>query len=159
MFKEFAVVIFLGTAQIFAQPSFLYPVTIPMGAPVSNIAGGDFNNDGIGDFAVVTNQGGVTVFLGKSDMTFTRKDVPYKMPNADFFVAADVNHDGKLDLAGGRPFVVLFGNGDGAFQAPVSPHLAADVDASGQVLAIADFNGDGMPDVAESVHDSLTTQM
>ena len=35
-----------------AQPSFLFPVKIQMRAPVTSIVGGDFNNDGIGDFVV-----------------------------------------------------------------------------------------------------------
>jgi hypothetical protein len=64
--------------------------------------------------------------------------------------AADFNGDGKLDLAvsgtGGfntAQLQILLGNGDGTFQAPVP------VDSpQGNSIAIADFNGDGILDVA-----------
>jgi hypothetical protein len=64
--------------------------------------------------------------------------------------AADFNGDGKLDLAvsGAGDFntarlAILLGNGDGTFQAPI---VAGD--SAGNSIAVADFNGDGIPDVA-----------
>lgn len=66
-------------------------------------------------------------------------------------VAADVNHDGHLDvvLACDQGYVAtLLGNGDGTFQAPVlSPSPAH----AGYYFVLADLNGDGLPDLAFSV--------
>jgi hypothetical protein len=85
--------------------------------------------------------------------------------------AADFNHDGKLDLVAIDATVdlvaVLAGNGDGTFQYPVlvgtvgSPCDA--VTESGQsgcgtllqVVAVADFNNDGLPDLASGSGDDL----
>jgi hypothetical protein len=56
----------------------------------------------------------------------------------------DFNHDGKLDIAAGSTnrILVLLGNGDGTFQAPISsPALVGP-------LRSGDLNADGYPDIA-----------
>jgi hypothetical protein len=68
---------------------------------------------------------------------------------------ADFNHDGKPDLAvfnlgpsststSQNTLSVLLGNGDGSFQQAVSTN----VPSSFPSVAVGDFNGDGLPDVA-----------
>ena len=60
--------------------------------------------------------------------------------------SGDFNGDGKQDfvaMSNAGP-VVLLGNGDGTFQAPVT---IATGEASCGNLAVADFNGDGKPDL------------
>jgi hypothetical protein len=61
---------------------------------------------------------------------------------------ADLNGDGKLDAVtanyGGASVSVLLGNGDGTFQPAVN--FAAGANAS--TVAVADFNGDHIPDLA-----------
>lgn len=64
--------------------------------------------------------------------------------------AADFNGDGKADLAIANQtsgtIAVLFGNGDGTFQAAVTYPVNAN-GALPVALAVGDFNGDGKPDV------------
>lgn len=116
------------------------------------IATGDFNGDGIPDLVVgeYFAPGGVTVFLGKGDGTFT----PGQQFELDSFpnsiAVGDFNEDGRLDLAvgyafaeGSRVFVYL-GKGDGKFrQARGSP-----IYGGGVSLVMGDFNGDGKVDLA-----------
>lgn len=66
-------------------------------------------------------------------------------------VAADFNHDGKLDLAVTDltdEFVsILLGNGNGTFQTPVS-YVTSDQRGYAGPIAVADFNADGKLDLA-----------
>ena len=57
-------------------------------------------------------------------------------------VLADLNGDGKLDVASGAGNVLLLGNGDGTFQPPLT------LGAGGPGIAVGDFNHDGKPDLA-----------
>jgi hypothetical protein len=111
---------------------------------------GDFNGDGKLDIAVLNpNFSGastVGILLGKGDGTFQPVTFPISNNNALTKLAvADVNLDGKLDLITGysngssQYIQVYLGNGDGTFQA-----LPAQVGSAG---AVADLNGDGIPDL------------
>jgi FG-GAP-like repeat/Abnormal spindle-like microcephaly-assoc'd, ASPM-SPD-2-Hydin len=137
-------------AQLETRDSFTTAST-----PVA-VAVGDFNRDGIIDIATVSvAQGpGVQVFIGKGDGTF---GIPtaYDIGRATGPIAvADVNLDGKLDLIVvdsacahsicENSVSVLLGNGDGTFQAPMI--FSTPPGPSG--LAVGDFNGDGIPDIA-----------
>jgi hypothetical protein len=72
---------------------------------------------------------------------------------------ADFNNDGKPDLAvvnlgpstaSQSSMSVLLGNGDGSFQPAVTTNILNSGQATGNALSVAvgDFNGDGLPDVA-----------
>lgn len=65
--------------------------------------------------------------------------------------AADFNHDGRIDLVayGGNTIVMLFNLGGGNFSAPV----AVDSGFLSFNLAVGDFNGDGVPDLATCATD------
>ncbi len=116
------------------------------------IVTGDFDGDGVPDLATANaTSADLSVLIGKGNGTFQperRQDLGGGSPAA--LVTADFNGDGKLDLAsttgtGDTSSVeVLLGNGDGSFQAGVR----YPTEQNPTSLVTADFNGDGMPDLA-----------
>jgi hypothetical protein len=119
--------------------------TYPVGSFPLSIAVTDFRQNGKLDFAVATVYGGTDEFLGNGDGTFTFASESPTV-DGDWVVAADLNGDGKPDLAvaqqgtlaGIASVAVILNNGDGTFQAP-KDYLSGKVD---QFIAAGDFNGD-----------------
>jgi uncharacterized protein (TIGR03437 family) len=132
-----------------------YPV--PDGA--ATVATADFNGDGKVDLAVVytgsfastgETAGGVAILLGNGDGTF-QKAVSYPAGvNALHVAIADLNGDGKLDLAvsadTGNNVTILLGNGDGTFR--TGSTISAESGQNPAAVIAADFNGDGHLDLA-----------
>jgi hypothetical protein len=125
-----------------------------LGRTAASVAVGDVNGDGIPDLVVAyagwprppRAPGGVSVLLGNGDGTF-QNAVNYDAPSlvaADTMALADLNGDGFLDVVTGN--YVFLGQGDGSF----GPASYYDV---GGVLAVGDFNGDGIPDLATASGD------
>lgn len=119
------------------------------------VRAGDFNHDGNMDIAVtLNNPGGVSVLLGNGDGSF-QSPVFYPVEDGPQDLAvANLNNDGNLDLlvvnecghtSGCRQGTVsvLLGNGDGTFQAQQSYFVGI----FPLEVAVADFNGDGSPDL------------
>lgn len=106
------------------------------------MAAADFNGDGKLDLAITGNDGPVQILLGNADGTFTVTSTSTDGLTSSVFTG-DFNHDGKQDLLAGG--FELLGNGDGTFTTgqslPVFP-----------VQNMADFNGDGIPDLTEVFH-------
>ncbi|HEV2176432.1 MAG TPA: FG-GAP-like repeat-containing protein [Terriglobia bacterium] len=117
--------------------------TLTTGATPVAVAEGDFNGDGVLDFAV-SNSGSntVSVFLSKPGGTYSTK-TDYAVTTPGQIVVGDFNLDGKLDLvvATGINLDVLLGNGDGTFQNPAPQGVAA------TALVAGDFNKDGKLDL------------
>ncbi len=149
-----AVYVLLGNGN----GTFGAPIQIPTPYYPVTLAAADFNKDGKADLLVTTTTNGCTnndrgyAFLkGNGNGTFATGALNCLSPLAPQIpVVADLNGDGKLDVVipgyGSIPTgpVVLQGNGDGTFTSlqtayPGNSNLSA---------AVADFNGDGMPDVA-----------
>jgi hypothetical protein len=126
------------------------PVT---GTDPFSLAVGDFNGDGAPDLAVANMiDNTVTILLGKGDGTFTQApDSPLPVGiNPLSVTVADFNQDGVPDLAiadhNGFRVSVFLGNGNGTFRpAPNSPLIFT---ATPTFVGVADFNLDGIPDLA-----------
>jgi hypothetical protein len=148
--------------------SFLPAVNYPAGTAPDYVAVGDFNADGVPDLAVadygVDNSfsATVTVLLGNGDGTYRASAVIPNLAGPRSLALADLNGDGKLDIAEVGYFTnasgassssisIFLGNGDGTFQprrfVSSSPALSS--------IVVADFNGDGVPDLAVTNDDSL----
>jgi hypothetical protein len=151
--------------------TFQAPIFLTSGGGATWPVAADFNKDGNLDLAVANQIGNVYVFLGNGDGTFNTPMVLDDTqnylgaccfnPHPIALVAADFNLDGNLDLVVGAAasnqsspgtFIsnvnfglqLFLGNGDGTFAGP------QDYLAGGQSfpVAVADFNGDGKPDLA-----------
>ncbi len=88
---------------------------------------------------------------GSADAQFTPAPAsPFPVGSSPRAVAvADLNLDGKLDIVtanlNGNNVTVLLGNGSGGFAAALGSPFA--VGTNPQAVAVADFNGDGVPDI------------
>ncbi len=112
-------------------------------AAATALAKGDFNGDGVADFAISSSTNGtVSIFLSRPDGSYAPR-TDFSVTGATQMVAGDFNNDGKTDLAiaTGSSLVVMPGNGDGTFQGPFTYGIAT------TALAAADFNADGKLDL------------
>ncbi len=165
--------IFLNNGDGTFQPRYAVPVL----GPIRSVTVGDFNGDGKADLAVADGLGtngqldqnfpaGLTILLGNGDGTFQTAG-HYLSPatpgggtvNPEFVVAGDLNGDGITDVIVcnyDHNINVYLGNGDGTFQQGVgydtgqSPGGYEGGDVNGtypRALAIADINGDAIPDL------------
>lgn len=134
--------------------SFSAPTTTSAGTTYSEeLDSGDFNGDGALDVAVTSGSTrAISLLLGDGAGGFTSTvSVPAGIA-VDGVVAADFDNDGALDLAGwfnhGDTVTTMLGDGAGGFAAPVAfpswPYLRP------QHLVAADFDGDGIVDLANS---------
>ena len=133
----------LVSSALSAQVSFFQP---PSYSGSGTLFTADFNGDGMLD--LLSTDG--TLELGNGNGTFTAGAPVTGQPAA----VGDFNGDGKpdvLELGSNGTLLVLIGNGDGTFQAPISTASGA---ALGPVAA-ADLNGDGKTDVAGVFNNSL----
>jgi hypothetical protein len=134
--------------------------TFVPGPQLSNSIGGgvvaDFNGDGHLDIALLAQSGSnllasnPMVLLGKGDGTFSASPVYFGGQSPQGLLAADLKGDGKMDLVTVSPesdadynasVGVLFGNGDGTFEA-----ATVVLNTGVQYVATGDFNNDNKLD-------------
>jgi hypothetical protein len=128
---------------------------VPMGS-TDNVVLADINNDKKLDIVLVDGVGNVFTFYGKGTGVFSNGPAyPLQTPNfgGNYSVAlGDFNGDGNLDLLdtdGEATNTVSLGRGDGSFQTNQLYAYTASLVANN--IVTADFNGDGFPDVAQSL--------
>jgi hypothetical protein len=122
---------------------------------------GDFDRDGLQDLAIGSENTKLHILLGVGDGTFARQPEMTLIPGGDLFSAcndvdvADFNRDTIQDLVvplgNGNGNVVLLGNGDGTFRQ--SFRITEDATSAPLKIAVADFNLDGLPDIARAMGD------
>lgn len=124
-----------------------------VGDGARGIAGGDFNRDGNPDLAITsTTLNSVAVLLGNGSGGFaSAAGSPFATgQRPETIVAADFNGDGRLDLATANALsddvTILLGTGTGGFLPIPGQSVAAGTTPS--AIAAADFNRDGLPDLA-----------
>jgi len=131
-------------------------VSVPTLGSTNNIVLADINNDKKLDLVTSDGFGNVFTFLGQGNGKFTAQPgMPLAATTGSapyLVVVADFNGDGALDILdtnGLSTNTVSLGRGDGTFRGAQMYGYSAN-GSSGHNIVTADFNGDGIPDVAYS---------
>jgi hypothetical protein len=132
--------------------------TLSIAPPILDIVvgAGDFNADGKIDLLEADRDGSLRVLLGNGNGTFRVGATlmsPHTEPEVFVPVVTDFNRDGRSDVGvvsfspppEGPAFRVFLGKGDGTFGPAIRTPLAC---GPGCPVRAADFNGDGVPDLA-----------
>lgn len=140
--------------------SFKAPRNYTAGTSPSVVVAADFNGDGNLDLAVANNMSNsISVLMGNGNGTFQPQYTLTATGRPAGLAASDLTGNSIQDLVmtnqsgKNESISVYLGNGDGTFQQPVV-YPAGD---QPRVVAIADLNGDGAPDLAVACSQGSTT--
>jgi hypothetical protein len=118
------------------------------------IAAADFNQDGWPDVAITNsnwNAHSVTVLINRGDGTLGAPVTYQVVSDPTDITAADVNGDAIADIVVGNRssghISVLINKGDGTFL-PAKNFVAGSILGDRGSIEVADFTGDGKPDIA-----------
>jgi FG-GAP-like repeat len=147
--------------------TFQTPSEIDVGTGPMAMAVADLNRDGIKDVTIGGGNTELSILLGVGNGTFVRQPVVTLVPGGDLFSACndigvgDLNRDGIQDLVvplgNGEGNAILIGNGNGTFQ--VRSHIQIDETFAPLHVAVADYNRDGILDVARTMGDGTNGLM
>ena len=151
-FNDNAVSVYLGNGDGTFRARVAWQVAAGSPGPTSVVVG-DFNGDGKQDLATANLvAGNVSLRLGNGDGTFQNflqtaaiSGGLGGVTGGATLAAADLNRDGRLDLAilGSNGVNVLFGNGNGTF----APAVQFNLGTAPQAVRIADLNRNGAMDL------------
>jgi hypothetical protein len=133
-------------------PSFTPVGPFPVGPDPTSVAVGDFNGDGKLDLAIANSPGTtVSIRLGDGRGGFVVKPDVLVGNRPESVAVGDFNGDGLLDFATANntdnTLSIRLGNGIGGFTN--APNVAVSQFAGSPVsVAVGDFNGDGILDLA-----------
>ncbi|MDW5265900.1 MULTISPECIES: VCBS repeat-containing protein [Acidobacteriaceae] len=134
-----------------ADGSFKQLASMPLpGRNPMDIVVGDFNQDGIPDLLVGDDDGTLTLFLGDGTGKMISAGAVAHVGSVVSIAVGDFNHDGILDVAvsdwRSSSVAILLGIGKGSLRSAGSFPLRM----AGKTphVTVADFNGDGIPDLA-----------
>lgn len=147
-----------NTVKVFlghGDGTFAVPLTISDGLTSAGaLATGDFNNDGRTDI-VAAGATSVSILFGNGNNIFGKPQITTTglnaAPSSLAIALGDVNRDSHLDVAvtdGNANLQILLGSISGALHPLTASTLSADWPAGPNAIVIADFNGDGKPDIA-----------
>src|SRR5205807_7121379 len=144
-------------------PACLYTMLVLLCSSLSHcqkqpVAVGDLNGDGKPDVVVANpSLNNIGVFLNTGNGALGPGVFLAVSGRPDSVSLADLNSDGHLvilldvpDSSGGQGLQIMLGDGHGGFAAPVAVPTGSASPVSNTV--IADFNGDGFPDIAFGIN-------
>jgi hypothetical protein len=147
--------------------TFQTPSEIDVGTGPNSMAVVDLNRDGIKDVAIGGGNTELSILLGVGNGTFVRQPVVTLVPGGDLFSACndigvgDLNRDSIQDLVvplgNGEGNAILIGNGNGTFQ--VRSRIQIDETFAPLHVAVADYNRDGLLDIARTMGDGTNGLM
>ena len=147
--------------------TFQTPSEVDVGTGPIAMAVVDLNGDGIKDVAIGGGNTELSVLLGVGNGTFVQQPVVTLVPGGDLFSACndigvgDLNRDGIQDLVvplgNGEGNAILIGNGNGTFQ--VMSRIMIDESFAPLHVAVADYNRDGLLDIARTMGDGTNGLM